>query len=208
VATEKAHGEEPLTRLDRAGTWLSARGVRRNADLRGKRIADLGCGYDAPVVRPFLDEVREAVLVDVAIEEPIKEHPRVTPVLGLLPGVLEDLESDSFDVILALAIIEHLFEPEKALAEIHRLLVPGGTVVINVPNWLGKPVLEFIAFKIGISADGMDDHKRYYDPRDLWPMLVEAGFRPRSIRCRRHKFGFATLAVAQKSGPAEGNGNG
>lgn len=208
MATEKAHGEEPLTALDRAGTWLSARGVRRHADLRGKRIADLGCGYDAPVVRPFLDEVREAVLVDVALEDEIKDHPRVSPLLGLLPDVLEELESNTFDVILALAILEHLFEPEKALHEIHRLLVPGGVVVINVPNWRGKPVLEFVAFRMGISAQGMDDHKTYYDPRDLWPLLVRAGFRPRAIRCRRHKFGFATLAVAHKDTAAADGSDG
>ena len=43
----------------------------------------------------------------------------------------------------------------------------------------------------------MDDHKRYYDPRDLWPLLVEAGFRPSSIRCYRHKFGLNTFAVCR-----------
>jgi 2-polyprenyl-3-methyl-5-hydroxy-6-metoxy-1,4-benzoquinol methylase len=203
VATEKAHGEEPLTRLDRVGTWLSTRSVRRNAELRGKRIADLGCGYDAPVTRPFLDQVREAVLVDVALDDDVKRHPRVRPVMGLLPGALEGLESESFDVILALAILEHLLEPETALEEIYRLLSPNGVVVINVPNWRGKPVLEFFAFRLGISAEGMDDHKCYYDPRDLWPMLVAAGFAPSAIRCRRHKFGFATLAVARKGVDAD-----
>ena len=43
----------------------------------------------------------------------------------------------------------------------------------------------------------MDDHKRYYDPRDLWPLLVEAGFAPHAIRCRRHKFGLNTFAVCR-----------
>ena len=43
----------------------------------------------------------------------------------------------------------------------------------------------------------MDDHKAYYDPRDLWPMLVEAGFKPRNISCFRHKFGLNTFAVCR-----------
>jgi hypothetical protein len=41
----------------------------------------------------------------------------------------------------------------------------------------------------------MDDHKCYYDPRDLWPMLVRAGFRPQQIHCKRHKFGLNTFAT-------------
>ena len=50
----------------------------------------------------------------------------------------------------------------------------------------------------------MNDHKRYYDPRDLWPMLVEAGFVPSDIRCRRHKFGLNTFAVCRvPAGPPE-----
>ncbi len=58
--------------------------------------------------------------------------------------------------------------------------------------------LEFAAFRLGVSpAEEMDDHKRYYDPRDLWPMLVAAGFRPSQIRCHRHKFGLNTFAVCR-----------
>jgi hypothetical protein len=43
----------------------------------------------------------------------------------------------------------------------------------------------------------MDDHKTYYDPRDLWPPLVRAGFRPRGIHCFGPEFGFATFAVCR-----------
>jgi hypothetical protein len=45
----------------------------------------------------------------------------------------------------------------------------------------------------------MDDHKMYYDPRDLWPLMVRAGFAPHAIRCFRHKFGLNTFAVATVS---------
>ena len=46
----------------------------------------------------------------------------------------------------------------------------------------------------------MDDHKRYYDPRDLWPLLVDAGFRPSGIKCYRHKFGLNTFAACRMPG--------
>jgi SAM-dependent methyltransferase len=201
MTTERAYGEEPLTLLERAGVWLSALAVRRNVDLRGKRVADLGSGYAATIVRPVLQVVGQAVLADVALAESLKRHPRVTPIEGLLPDVLAGLDSESLDVILALAILEHLSEPQRLLEEIFRLLAPGGVAIINVPSWRGKPVLEFVAFRMGVSSDSINDHKTYYDPRDLWPMMVQAGFRPSAIRCRRHKLGFATLAVARKAGP-------
>ena len=200
MATMRAYGKEGLTVLDRAGPWLSARAVRRHADLRGKRIADLGCGYEAAIVRSVLGEVDEAVLLDTSLAATLKEHPKVRAIEGLLPETLEQVATESIDVVLALAVLEHLFEPQRTLDEIFRVLAPGGVAIVNVPSWWGKPVLELWAFHLGIIAsDSIDDHKAYYDPRDLWPMLVRAGFRPSSIRCHRHKAGFATLAVARKT---------
>ena len=71
-----------------------------------------------------------------------------------------------------------------------------------MPSWRGKWFLEFAAFRLGLSpAAEMDDHKAYYDPRDLWPLLVEAGFKPSRISCYRHQFGLNTFPVCRR-GPA------
>jgi hypothetical protein len=43
----------------------------------------------------------------------------------------------------------------------------------------------------------MDDHKWYFDPRELWLLLVRAGFKPSEIRCGRHKFGLNTFAACR-----------
>ena len=48
-------------------------------------------------------------------------------------------------------------------------------------------------------AEEMEDNKRYYDPRDLWPLLVRAGFTPINVRCYRHKFGLNTFAACRKA---------
>ena len=85
------------------------------------------------------------------------------------------------------------------LQQIHRVLKPGGRALINVPSWRGKRFLEFSAFRLGLSpASEMDDHKTYYDVKDLWPLLVASGFRPSRIRCFSHKFGLNTFAVCDK----------
>jgi SAM-dependent methyltransferase len=145
--------------------------------------------------------VRSALLVDLALAEDLKRHPKVKAIEAPLLGVLPELEAESLDIVLCLSVLEHLWEPEEAVRQFRRILAPGGVAVLNVPSWLGKPFLEFAAFRLGVSpAEEMNDHKAYYDPRDLWPMLVRAGFRPSMIRCHRHKFGLNTAAVCRVPG--------
>jgi len=186
------------TVVDRFGIWLGMREARRHANFKGARFADLGCGFNATLSRSQLDVAASAVLVDFALADDLIAHPKVSAVTGSLPDVLPTLPAASFDVVLCLSVLEHLVDAQDALVHIHRLLAPGGVAVLNVPSWLGKPFLEFAAFRLGVSpAEEMDDHKNYYDPRDLWPMLVRAGFRPSAIRCRRHKFGLNTSAICR-----------
>jgi SAM-dependent methyltransferase len=186
-----------LTPVDRFGIWLSARRLQREVGtFAGKRVGDFGCGYDATFVRTILDEVQSAVLVDVTLAPSLVSHPKVTAVEGTLPEALAKFDDGSLDVVMCTSVLEHLWEPLEALREFRRLLAPGGTCLLNVPNWLGKRALELSAFRLGLSpAESIDDHKTYYDPRDLWPLLVRAGFRPQRIRCFRHKFGLNTFAA-------------
>jgi len=200
VSREAAFGQEGrITGVDRAGVWLSGHQIRRAVgSLEGKDVGDFGCGFQATYMRTVLDEVRSATLVDISLTDDLKSRPNVTAIEGKLPGVIQDLPDRSLDVILCMSVLEHLWEPGQALTHFRRLVRPGGVLAINVPSWRGKRALEFSAFRLGLSpATEMDDHKRYYDPRDLWPLLVTAGFVPHGIRCFRHKFGLNTFAVCK-----------
>jgi SAM-dependent methyltransferase len=200
VSREAAFGQAGrITGVDRAGVWLSGHQIRRAVgSLEGQDVGDFGCGFQATYIRTVLDEVRSATLVDISLADDLKSRPNVTAIEGKLPGVLQDLPDRSLDVILCMSVLEHLWEPGQALTHFRRLVRPGGVLAINVPSWRGKRALEFSAFRLGLSpATEMDDHKRYYDPRDLWPLLVTAGFVPHGIRCFRHKFGLNTFAVCK-----------
>jgi SAM-dependent methyltransferase len=191
--------EASLTAVDRFGVWLSARALRRHVPtFAGKRLGDFGCGYDARFVRTVLDQLSHAVLVDVALAPDLKSDSRVTAIEGMLPDAVERLEDDSLDVLLCISVLEHLWEPLALLQEMRRIAAPGGICLINVPSWRGKWFLELSAFRLGSSPpEEMDDHKAYYDPRDLWPLLVRAGFLPSEIHCHRHKFGLNTFAACR-----------
>jgi SAM-dependent methyltransferase len=188
-----------VTFVDRFGVWLSKRQIKRVVGpLAGKDVVDVGCGFEATFMRNVLDEVRTGTLIDVALAPDLRDHPKVLAIEGLLPGAMEKIPDRSVDIVLCMSVVEHLWEPDATLAHFNRVLRPGGVAAINVPSWRGKTALEFSAFKLGLSPfDEMDDHKTYYDPRDLWPLLVRAGFRPHAIRCFKHKFGLNTFAVCR-----------
>jgi SAM-dependent methyltransferase len=200
----EAYGEgKPLSPVDRFGVWLSSRAVERHASFDGRRVADFGCGYEASFARRILPRVEQLLLVDLHLAEDLKRHPKVRALDGEIELILPTVPAASIDVVLCLSVLEHLDEPQQALDGFRRILAPGGVALINVPSWRGKPWLELSAFRLGLSpAVEMEDHKRYYDPRDLWPMLVRAGFRPSRISCRRHKLGLNTFAIcrAHRSG--------
>jgi SAM-dependent methyltransferase len=192
------------TVVDRFGVWLSARQLRRFVpSFAGKRVGDFGCGYQASFARGLLGEAASVTLVDVALapdlkEEALKADARVRAIEGGLPDALAALPAASLDVILLVSVLEHVTEPQRLLAETARLLAPAGVALINVPSWRGKRYLELATFRLRLgAASEIDDHKMYYDVRDLWPMLVAAGFRPSRIRCFPHKFGLNTFAVCR-----------
>ena len=192
-----AYGEQnDLTLVDRLGVWLSSNRLRRVVgSFSEKRIGDFGCGYNATFGRSVLDEVCFAVLVDVSLADDLKAHAKVCAIEGRLPESFDAVPTASLDVALCISTLEHLSEPLEVLKELHRVTAPGGVCLISVPSWLGKRALEFSAFRLGLSpAESIDDHKSYYNPRDIWPLLVRAGFRPRHIRCYRHKFLLNTFA--------------
>jgi SAM-dependent methyltransferase len=170
--------------------------------MPGARIADIGCGYQASLSRSLLNEVGHVTLLDLAIAPDLAENPKVTLLVGPFEDQVGTISDGSLDTVFCISVLEHLRDDRLALAEFRRILRPGGALVVNVPSWWGKTALEFSAFRLKLSPrEEMDDHKRYYDPRDLWPLLVEAGFVPHGIRCRRHKFGLNTLAVCRVEEP-------
>ena len=187
------------TPVDRFGVWLSGRQIRRYVpSFNGKRVGDFGCGYQAAFSRTVLAEVARMVLVDVALAPDLKSHPHVEAIEGVLPGALAPVATGSLDLVMMVSVLEHVTEPQQLLGEVRRVLAPGGVALVNVPSWRGKKYLELSAFRLKLSpAAEMDDHKMYYDVKDLWPLLVAAGFRPSQIDCFSHKFGLNTFAVCR-----------
>jgi len=200
IRRQESFGQYGLSLVDRLGTYLSRRAILRHLPRRRDlTILDIGCGYHATFLRALTPYLAEGVGIDVSIAGELKELPKLTLIESEIGNALPNLENARFDVILLISVLEHLWEPGCILRECHRILKPGGVLLINVPTWRGKSYLEFSAFRLGLSArTEIEDHKMYYDRRDLWPFMVESGFKPSGIRLRYHKFGLNLFAVAKK----------
>ena len=158
-------------------------------------LLDIGCGWEARLLKEVEPYIHRGFGVD------FKAPKILTDKIHTISATLEDslpFEDASFDLITLLAVLEHLDHPLPILRECARLLRPGGAILLTVPSWRAKPVLEFLAFRLGIvSADEIRDHKRYFNREDLFELLGEVD----SLSIKRHEyfqFGFNNQLVAIK----------
>ena len=97
----------------------------------GERVLDLGSGrgYWAGKAARAGAEVVAYDLKPERVERAALRYPRVRFVHGSADAT--GLEDESFDVVLILSVLEHTAEPERVLAEIHRVLRPGGRLALT-----------------------------------------------------------------------------
>jgi SAM-dependent methyltransferase len=73
-------------------------------------------------------------LLDGRIQRYISVDIRRTPVVDVIAaGERIPFAADSFDLILCTQMLEYVPEPKIVLAEIHRVLRPGGTLMVSAP---------------------------------------------------------------------------
>lgn len=104
-------------------------------------IADLGCGHGRTVrallARADAAEVRVRVhAVDSGsdLDDDLLHDPRVRSVLADLDQPLP-FDDAALDRIVCLNVVEHLQDPLALLRECHRVLRPGGLVVLAHSDW-------------------------------------------------------------------------
>lgn len=103
------------------------------------RVLDIGCGpgvmVEAVLERGGVFEGRD-LSPEMVNEgrELFHDLPNVSFEVGDVEKL--DLPDSSVDQVIAMAVIEYLRTPDKALSEIARVLRPGGTAIITVPKRL------------------------------------------------------------------------
>lgn len=159
-------GPLPRKRVMKTDLWDEARNTRILQWVTNEG----GRPYGIDVSAPTAEEARNAFRGD-----------------GLAPGfTIADVRKipfrdNSFDVVYSMGTIEHFPETEDAVREIFRVLRPGGTAIIGVPNKLDpflRPLLVTVLNWFDAYPYGME---KSYTRRQLASMAERAGFRVRDV---------------------------
>jgi hypothetical protein len=131
----------------------------------GSSVCDLGCGLEAA----FLDYASDRIATGVGVDDQVAN------------GVL--------------AVLEHLTEPENVLREAHRVLAPGGSLIMTWPSAMVDPILN-VLHKLHLISDEMesDEHQKRIPVEALKQMLQRIGFQ--KFIHRRFELGLNNLMVA------------
>lgn len=159
-------------------------------DLKpGHRFLDIGAGAG----RHCYEAARRGAHV-VALDYDADALPEVHAMLGAMVEVGEapanvaclvirgdalklPFPDASFDRIVVSEVLEHIDDDAGVLAEIHRVLRPGGIVAATVPAWFPEKICWWLSAEYHSPlAEG--GHVRIYTERELRHRMATAGFTP------------------------------
>ena len=160
----------------------------------GSRVCDLGCGLHAAFLDYASDKISEGVGVDDQVN--LVNFGRWKRIRADLYSPLP-LADAQFDHVVMLAVLEHLRNLPPVFREAHRLLVPGGSLILTWPSALVDPILAVLRGMRMVSAEmESDEHQKRIPVARLQEILRETGFR--HFLHRRFEFGLNNLMVATR----------
>ncbi|HEX6938040.1 MAG TPA: methyltransferase domain-containing protein [Longimicrobiales bacterium] len=190
-------------------------------ELRGGRIVDIGCG-SYPY---FLSTTRFAHRFGLdrlaSVGAPAAEGPTPSGAAGSAPGVAPGVQGPegvtlihhdlagrtalpfddgSVDVVTMLAVFEHLDHDvlRHTLAEIRRILRPGGVYVLTTPAAWTDRLLRALARLGLVSAEEIEEHKDAYTHARIADLLAHAGFDRAAMRFGTFEFGMNLWATVRR----------
>lgn len=138
-------------------------------------LVDFGCGEEAGVLKDLANYYDQAIGLDGRVFDQ-----RISEKILLKQANLNErvnLSDASADVVICLAVLEHVLKPQQLLNEAYRILRPGGVLLLTTPSWAAKPILEFLSYKLKIvDRREIEDHQRYFWKQELKDMLKIAHF--------------------------------
>lgn len=155
-----------------------------------RTVLDIGCGDGtAAATASGLLGPHRIIGVDWSQDALRRASTRLTAVRGELTAPGLPFAGGSADAVLFSEVIEHLVDPDSALDELHRVLRPGGHLLLSTPNmaaWYNRglllcgiqPVFSEVSLRgiHGRPGSQVVGHLRLYTAKALRSLLPAAGF--------------------------------
>jgi 2-polyprenyl-3-methyl-5-hydroxy-6-metoxy-1,4-benzoquinol methylase len=179
VCTRPWYQQNYFSRL--VGRAILAMARTMGVRLRG-RVLDFGCGpgylLDLLVAQGVACEGADFSENAIAI---LNERLRHEPLFGgvtRLEQIPSSLPADAYDVVFCIELVEHLLDDdlETTVAELGRILKPGGTLVLTTPNEEDLAVTEAFCPDCGCSFS-RNQHLRSWSAQTLTEFMRARGFR-------------------------------
>jgi SAM-dependent methyltransferase len=125
-----------FARHEAAYRWITAYWL----DSETHRVLDAGCGegYGAELLHQAgAEQVFGLDYEGTTLRHLAKAYPQINPVQGNL--VQTGFAANSFDLVVSLQTIEHLWEQPRFITECARILKPNSVLVLSTPNRLTFP---------------------------------------------------------------------
>jgi 2-polyprenyl-3-methyl-5-hydroxy-6-metoxy-1,4-benzoquinol methylase len=149
---------------------------------RGGRVLDIGCGSGGYLA--FLADLGWAC---EGIEQGPNSRRYAQQELGLTVHSdlrqLQNFPDRCFDVVTMWHVIEHLADPFETLGAVHRVLKPGGLLMLRTPNADSWEARLFQGRWYGVDAPR---HLHLFSPGTLERCLARAGFSSTDVRYQYH----------------------
>jgi dolichol-phosphate mannosyltransferase len=152
--------------------WQRRRHRIATAWARGaERVLDVGCGSSV-----IIQSLNNAVGLDFSMGKLRFLRRRGIPLLRGTAFALPFRDA-SFDCIISSQVIEHIRYDEVLFTEVHRVLQPGGRLIIGTPDYatLEWQVIEPL-YAILLPGGYRDEHITHYTRESLTAILVGIGF--------------------------------
>jgi 2-polyprenyl-3-methyl-5-hydroxy-6-metoxy-1,4-benzoquinol methylase len=170
--------QNPLIRIGRylVRQVLSDHDLLLGTAQRG-RILDIGCGNGEFLRR--MGELGWETYGTDSSPAAVQLARRVAKDVRLARASEPVFDDKQFDAVTMFNVFEHVPDPVETLAEVHRILKDGGTLVLEVPN------VQSLAFRIvKRSWIGLDvpRHLYHYSPKALIALAQAQGFQVERFR--------------------------
>jgi len=142
----------------------------KNKGFTGGSLLEVGCGYGYMLdeAEPYFDR---RVGTDFSLGAVEKASAYVNQIIH--GGIEQVNPAETFDCIISVEVIEHIYDPQAFVHALYQHLKPGGCLILATPDmgsaWRKVMQSRWPSFKL-------PEHVTYYDQQTLQHLYLTCGF--------------------------------